>query len=43
VTAVARSVLVIIFHLLADPEARFRDVGPGYYDTRIDRQCVFSE
>jgi len=35
---VARSVLVIIFHLLADPEARFRDLGPGYYDTHIDRQ-----
>ena len=34
----ARSVLVIIFHLLADPEARFRDPGPGYYDTHIDRQ-----
>ena len=37
-TAVARSVLMIIFHLLADPEARFRDLGPGYYDTHIDRQ-----
>ena len=30
--AIARSILVIIFHLLADPEARFRDLGPGYYD-----------
>ena len=38
ITAVARSILVIIFHLLADPEARFRDLGPGYYDTHIDRQ-----
>jgi transposase len=38
IVAVARSVLVIIFHLLADPEARFRDLGPGYYDTHIDRQ-----
>ncbi len=35
---VARSILVIIFHLLADPEARFHDLGPGYYDTHIDRQ-----
>ena len=35
---IARSVLVIIFQLLADPEARFRDLGPGYYDTHIDRQ-----
>jgi transposase len=36
--AIARSVLVIIFHLLADPEARFFDLGPGYYDTYIDTQ-----
>jgi transposase len=36
--AVARSVLVIIYHLLADPEARFHDLGPGYYDTYIDKQ-----
>ena len=27
----ARSILVIIFHLLTDPEARFHDLGPGYY------------
>jgi transposase len=37
-SAVARSILVIIFHLPADPEARFHDLGPGYYDTHIDRQ-----
>src|SRR6185312_14141473 len=36
--AIARSVLVIIFHLLADPAARFRDLGPGYYDDRISRE-----
>jgi transposase len=36
--AIARSILVIIFHLLADPAARFRDLGPGYYDSRISRQ-----
>ena len=35
--AIARSILVIIFHLLADPAARFRDLGPGYYDNRINR------
>ena len=35
--AIARSILVIIFHLLADPQARFRDLGPDYYDTRTDR------
>jgi transposase len=36
--AIARSVLVIIFHLLADPAARFRDLGPGYYDDRISQE-----
>ena len=36
--AIAGSILVIIFHLLADPAARFRDLGPGYYDTYIDKQ-----
>jgi transposase len=34
--AVARSILVIIWHLLADPSARFTDLGPGYYQTRTD-------
>ena len=32
--AVARSILVIIWHLLADPNARFRDLGPDYHTTR---------
>jgi transposase len=35
--AIARSILVIIFHLLADPAARFRDLGPDYYDNRVSR------
>jgi transposase len=35
--AIARSILVIVFHLLADPEARYRDLGPHHYDTHIDR------
>jgi transposase len=35
--AIARSILVIIFHLLADPAARFHDLGPDHYDTQIDR------
>jgi transposase len=34
--AVARSILVIIWHLLADPQARFTDLGPGYYQSRTD-------
>jgi transposase len=33
--AVGRSILVIIWHLLSDPDARFHDLGPGFYDTRI--------
>jgi len=36
--AIARSILVIVFHLLADREARFRDLGSGWYDTFIDKQ-----
>jgi transposase len=35
--AIARSILVIIWHLLADPEARYTDLGPGHYQTRIDK------
>lgn len=34
--AVARSILVIVWHLLADPTARFHDLGADYYDTRVD-------
>jgi transposase len=34
--AVARSILVIIWHLLANPEARFTDLGHGYYQARTD-------
>ena len=34
--AVARSILVIIWHLLTDPAARFRDLGSGYYASRTD-------
>jgi transposase len=32
--AVARSILVIIWHLLADPAARYTDLGAGYYASR---------
>jgi transposase len=34
--AVARSILVIIWQLLSDPTARFRDLGSDYYTTRIN-------
>jgi transposase len=35
--AIARSILVIIWHLLADPAARYADLGPGHYETKIDK------
>lgn len=35
--AVARSILVIVWHLLAEPAKRFTDLGPDYHLTRIDK------
>jgi transposase len=35
--AIARSILVIIWHLLADPASRFRDLGPDYYTSKINK------
>jgi transposase len=34
--AVARSILVIIWHLLVDPNASFHELGAGYYASRTD-------
>ena len=36
IVAVGRSILVIAWHLLADPNARFCDLGAGFYDTRVN-------
>jgi transposase len=36
IVAVGRSILVITWHLLSDPEARYADLGAGFYDTRIN-------
>ncbi|MGH3421160.1 MAG: IS110 family transposase, partial [Streptosporangiaceae bacterium] len=36
--AVARSILVIIWHLLADPAARYHDLGSDYPASRTDSQ-----
>ena len=36
VVAVGRSILNIVWHLLSDPDAHFIDLGPDYYDTRIN-------
>jgi transposase len=35
--ATARSILVIIWHLLSDRSARYTDLGPGYYERRLDK------
>jgi transposase len=35
VVAIGRSILVIIWHLLTDPDARYTDLGSDFYDTRI--------
>jgi len=35
-TAIARSILVIVFELLADPAKRFQDLGPGHYAKHMD-------
>ncbi|MET0416088.1 MAG: IS110 family transposase [Actinoplanes sp.] len=35
--AVARSILTIIWHLLTDPTTTYHDLGPDYYQTRIDK------
>jgi transposase len=36
IVAVGRSILVIAWHLLADPDARFCDLGAGFYDTGVN-------
>jgi transposase len=36
--AVARSILVIIWHLLKDPAARFTDLGPGWHERKTDTE-----
>jgi transposase len=36
IVAVGRSILVIVWHLLSDPDARYTDLGPGYFDQRIN-------
>jgi transposase len=36
VVAVGRSILVIIWHLMSDPQARFSDLGSDFFDQRIN-------
>jgi transposase len=35
--AVARSIMIIIWHLLSDPQARYRDLGPDWHARHINR------
>lgn len=35
--AVARSIMIIAWHLLADPAARYRDLGPDWHARRTNR------
>jgi len=37
IVAVGRSILVIIWHLLSDPDARYHDLGPDFYPSRTNR------
>jgi transposase len=34
IVAVGRSLLIVVWHLLSNPEATFIDLGPDHYDTR---------
>ena len=35
--AVARSIMIIVWHLLNDPAARYRDLGPDFYASHTSR------
>jgi len=36
IVAVGRSILVVVWHLLSDPETHFIDLGVDYYDTHLN-------
>jgi transposase len=38
IVAVGRSILVIVWHLLSDPNLRYHDLGAGFYDTRVNAE-----
>jgi transposase len=38
IVAISRTILVTVWHLLADPYAKYTDLGPDYYHTRIDKE-----
>jgi transposase len=38
IVAIGNSVLTIVWHLLSDPEARYHDLGPDFYESRVNQQ-----
>lgn len=36
IVAVGRSILIIVWHLLSDPQARYTDLGSDFFDRRIN-------
>jgi transposase len=38
IVAVGRSILVIVWHLLADPTVHYHDLGAGFYDTHVNAE-----
>jgi transposase len=36
--AVARSILVVVWHLLNDPDARFVDLGSDFYESQVNKE-----
>jgi transposase len=37
IVAIGNSLLTVVYHLLSDPDATFSDLGPGYYESRINK------
>jgi transposase len=40
IVAVGRSILVIVWHLLSDPDAHFQDLGADFYDQRRGPETI---
>lgn len=38
IVATGNTVLTIAYHLLSDPDARYSDLGPGFYDSKAGRE-----
>jgi transposase len=36
IVTIGRSILVIVWHLLSDPDARYSDLGSDFFDKRIN-------